>query len=86
MFTVLSWVIFGLFVGFIAKMLHPGDDGFHGLLPTVMIGVCGSLLGGMVNFLISSDHQFGPAGIFMSISGSVALLYGYEYYLKKYGK
>ncbi len=59
---ILGWIILGLVAGAIAKTLHPGDDP-GGLLGTLVVGVLGALLGG----LIASALDVGELSSFFSI-------------------
>ena len=73
MFGVLGWIVFGLIVGAIAKLLTPGRDP-GGFIITIVLGICGSLLGG---YLGRTLGWYGPnqgAGLLMSIVGAVILL------------
>jgi uncharacterized membrane protein YeaQ/YmgE (transglycosylase-associated protein family) len=45
--AILSWAIWGLFVGLIARFLLPGRHRL-GVLLTIVLGICGSLLGGVI--------------------------------------
>lgn len=47
MFAVLGFIVFGLVVGIVARMLVPGTKGL-GLMMTLGIGVAGSVIGGLV--------------------------------------
>lgn len=70
---VLAWVLFGLLVGALAKLLLPGRDP-GGCIVTALIGVAGALLGG---FLGRALGIYGPgqtAGLVMSVVGAVLLL------------
>ena len=42
-----SWVVWGLFVGAIARLLVPGRQGI-GIVWTILLGVGGSVLGGVI--------------------------------------
>ena len=42
--AILSWILFGLVVGIIAKLLMPGRDP-GGFIITVLLGILGALLG-----------------------------------------
>ncbi len=73
MFGVIGWIIFGLIVGAIAKLLMPGRDP-GGWIITMLLGIAGALLGG---WLGRAAGWYGPrdsAGFLMSIVGAVILL------------
>jgi len=73
MFGVLGWIIFGVIVGAIAKLLMPGRDP-GGFIVTMLLGIAGAVMGG---FLGRSLGWYGPndgAGFFMSLLGAVLLL------------
>ena len=74
---VISWVVFGLVVGVIAKFLVPGKDP-GGFLVTVLIGIAGSIAGGAISHLLPWSAAYAPAGWIMSIVGAVILLLLYR--------
>src|SRR6476619_5760706 len=77
MFGVLGWIIFGLIVGAIAKLVMPGRDP-GGIIITMALGIAGALVGG---FLGRALGWYGPndgAGFFMSLIGAVLLLWLYR--------
>ena len=83
MFTLLSWVLFGLIVGWVAKVIHPGDEPV-GYVPTIGIGVLGSFIGGGINYLLGNGHspiQF--SGFLMSCLGGVICCAAWRYYKLK---
>jgi uncharacterized membrane protein YeaQ/YmgE (transglycosylase-associated protein family) len=70
---ILAWILFGLVVGIIAKLLMPGRDP-GGFIITMLLGVAGALLGG---FIGRAMGLYGPnegAGWIVSILGAVVLL------------
>ena len=73
MFGIIGWILFGLIVGIIAKLIHPGRDP-GGILMTIGIGVAGSLLGGFVGRALGLYRHGEGAGIIMSILGAILLL------------
>jgi uncharacterized membrane protein YeaQ/YmgE (transglycosylase-associated protein family) len=75
---ILSWIVFGLVVGALAKLLMPGRDP-GGIIVTMLIGIAGSLLGGFIGQALGfySAGQRG-AGWIMSIVGAVVLLLLYR--------
>jgi uncharacterized membrane protein YeaQ/YmgE (transglycosylase-associated protein family) len=74
---ILTWIVFGLVVGIIAKLLTPGRDP-GGFIVTMLLGIAGALVGG---FLGRAMGLYGPdqsAGWLMSILGAVILLVVYR--------
>ena len=72
---IITWIIFGLIVGLIAKLLMPGRDP-GGFVVTALLGIAGSLLGGFVGSALGMygpDHRSG-GGFFMSVLGAIVLL------------
>ncbi|HRI65239.1 MAG TPA: GlsB/YeaQ/YmgE family stress response membrane protein [Polyangium sp.] len=74
MMAVLMWVLFGLVVGVIAKLITPGREP-GGFAITVLLGIGGALVGGFLSRLLGvSAVGTSPGGFLMSIIGSVVLL------------
>lgn len=44
---ILTWVLLGLIVGFLAKLVMPGRDP-GGAIITILLGIAGALLGGFI--------------------------------------
>ena len=78
LYTVISWAVFGLIVGMIARFLVPGQQAM-GWIATIALGVLGSFAGGAISWLIfgTPTSAINPAGWIMSIIGGVicVLLY-----------
>jgi uncharacterized membrane protein YeaQ/YmgE (transglycosylase-associated protein family) len=77
MFGVLGWILFGLIVGALAKLVMPGRDP-GGILVTMALGIAGALVGG---FLGRALGWYGPndgAGFFVSLLGAILLLWIYR--------
>lgn len=73
MIAILSWIVFGLVVGILAKLLMPGNDP-GGFIVTVLLGIAGAVVGG---FLGRAMGFYGPnesAGYLISIVGAIILL------------
>ncbi|MDU3813716.1 MAG: GlsB/YeaQ/YmgE family stress response membrane protein [Klebsiella grimontii] len=45
---IISWIIFGLIAGILAKWIMPGKDG-GGFIVTVILGVIGAVVGGWIS-------------------------------------
>jgi uncharacterized membrane protein YeaQ/YmgE (transglycosylase-associated protein family) len=77
MLSILGWILFGLVVGAVAKLLMPGKDP-GGFIVTILLGIAGALIGG---FLGRALGWYGPgeaAGFLMSLIGAVVLLLIYR--------
>ena len=77
MFTVIGWILFGLVVGVIAKLLMPGRDP-GGFVITILLGIAGSLLGGLFGRMLGLYGPGEAGGWIMSILGAVVLLFLYR--------
>jgi uncharacterized membrane protein YeaQ/YmgE (transglycosylase-associated protein family) len=67
---VVSWIIWGLFIGMIARLLVPGRQGI-GIVWTILLGVAGSVLGGL---LATKVLNIGETGSFDFGSFVIAVL------------
>ena len=76
--SILSWILFGLIVGVIARLLIPGRDPM-GWLATIFLGIVGSFLGGLIAYAFGWATEPGqPAGWLLSIVGAIlGLLFYY---------
>jgi uncharacterized membrane protein YeaQ/YmgE (transglycosylase-associated protein family) len=53
--TIIGWIIAGLIVGAIARLLVPGRQGM-GVAMTIILGIAGALLAGFVGSFIFGPH------------------------------
>jgi len=72
---IIAWIIFGFIVGLIARAVVPGRQGM-GLVMTSVLGIAGSLVGGLVAsaFTGGSATGFHASGFIGSLIGAVVLL------------
>jgi uncharacterized membrane protein YeaQ/YmgE (transglycosylase-associated protein family) len=80
---IIGWIIFGLVVGVVAKFLMPGRDP-GGFIITILLGIVGALVGGMLGRAVG---WYGPnegAGFFMALLGSILLLVLYRVFTKRH--
>jgi uncharacterized membrane protein YeaQ/YmgE (transglycosylase-associated protein family) len=77
-------IVIGFIVGVLARFFYPGAINM-GFWMTTLLGIGGSLVGGIIGSLIfrSADGKFHPAGIFLSLVGSLILLYAYLNFVVK---
>jgi len=73
MFGIIGWILFGLVVGVIAKLLMPGRDP-GGFIITILLGIAGAVMGGFLGRAVGLYREGEPAGFFMALVGSIALL------------
>jgi uncharacterized membrane protein YeaQ/YmgE (transglycosylase-associated protein family) len=77
MIGVIGWMIFGLVVGIVAKLLMPGRDP-GGFIVTMLIGIVGALLGGWIGQAVGWYGPQDSAGFLMSLLGAIILLWLYR--------
>ena len=75
--SILIWIVFGLVVGIIAKLLMPGRDP-GGFIITILLGIAGAVIGGYVGRLMGFYGPNESAGWLMSIGGAILLLLLYR--------
>lgn len=78
MINLLVWVVYGLVVGLISKAIYRYKDSPTGLLSTLAIGVCGSFVGGFINYLVGGGSPMQPSGIAMGVLGGVITSFLYR--------
>jgi len=74
---ILTWIVFGLVVGIIAKLLMPGRDP-GGFIVTMLLGIAGALLGGFIGRAMGFYGPQETAGWLVSIGGAILLLLLYR--------
>lgn len=77
MLSFIWWLIIGLIAGALARLIMPGRDAM-GWLATILLGIVGSILGGLVSWAIwgadTAERGFQPAGLLLSIIGAIVVL------------
>ena len=61
MYNLISWIVFGLVAGVIAKLLMPGKDP-GGCIITMLLGIAGAVIGGFLAQLIGIAGETGKFG------------------------
>lgn len=75
--TVIGWIVFGLIVGVVGKLLMPGKDP-GGFFATVAIGIIGALFGGVLGRLVGMYQEDDPVGFVMATIGAILFLWLYR--------
>jgi len=76
MLNFIAWLIVGLIAGALARLIMPGRDPM-GIIATILLGIVGSIVGGLVSWAIwgSDTRGFQPGGILLSILGAIVVLW-----------
>jgi uncharacterized membrane protein YeaQ/YmgE (transglycosylase-associated protein family) len=76
---ILSWIVFGLIAGALAKLIMPGDDP-GGFIVTTLIGIAGALLGGFIAVQLGFGDitGFDFRSFIIAIVGALLLLFIYR--------
>ncbi|MBV9209975.1 MAG: GlsB/YeaQ/YmgE family stress response membrane protein [Acidobacteria bacterium] len=79
-YSLISWIVFGLIAGALAKLIMPGKDP-GGFIITVLLGIAGAVIGGFLAHLLGvagETGHFGDRGFLIrmvfAIVGAIILL------------
>ena len=75
--SILGWILFGLIVGIVAKLIMPGPDP-GGMIVTILLGIVGALIGGFIGRMLGWYGEGDPVGFIMAVIGAVVVLFGYR--------
>jgi uncharacterized membrane protein YeaQ/YmgE (transglycosylase-associated protein family) len=75
--AIVIWIVFGLLVGVVAKVITPGRDP-GGFIVTVLLGIAGAMLGGFMGRAAGWYGDTDPVGFVMAVVGSIVLLVLYR--------
>jgi uncharacterized membrane protein YeaQ/YmgE (transglycosylase-associated protein family) len=72
---IIAWIVFGFVIGLLARAVVPGRQSM-GFIMTTVLGVAGSLIGGLVAAAITGSPitELRGAGFLGSLVGAVLLL------------
>jgi uncharacterized membrane protein YeaQ/YmgE (transglycosylase-associated protein family) len=72
---IIAWIVFGFIIGLLARAVVPGKQSM-GFIMTTVLGVAGSLIGGLVASAIGGGDagEFSSAGFIGSLIGAIVLL------------
>lgn len=76
---ILSWILFGLIAGALAKWIMPGEDP-GGCVMTMVIGIVGAVVGGWIAtmFGMGGIDGFNLGSLLVAVLGAVLLLWVYR--------
>lgn len=75
---ILTWIIFGLIAGAIAKMIMPGTQG-GGWLMTIILGIVGAFVGGFIGSFLGwgTANSFDFRSMLLAVGGALIVLWVY---------
>ena len=76
---IITWIIFGLIAGAIAKLIMPGNDP-GGFIVTILIGIAGAVVGGLIGSALGFGgvDGFDFRSFLIAIGGALLLLWAYR--------
>jgi uncharacterized membrane protein YeaQ/YmgE (transglycosylase-associated protein family) len=75
--NIISWLLFGLLAGAVARVFVPGRQSI-GCIGTLAVGMVGALIGGLIGEVVLDDENarfrwdLGP--FLLAVAGSIVLL------------
>ena len=75
--NIISWILFGLLAGVVARLLVPGRQAI-GCIGTLAVGIVGALIGGLIGEVVLGDDDtrfrwdLGP--FLLAVAGAIVLL------------
>lgn len=82
MFGILGWMVFGLVIGAVAKLLMPGRDP-GGIIITMLLGIVGAVVGGFVGRAMGLYQPGEAAGFWMATLGAIVVLFIYRFAFRR---
>ncbi len=74
---ILSWIIFGLIAGILAKWIMPGKDG-GGFFMTIILGIVGAVVGGWISTFFGKVDGFNFGSFAVAVIGAIVVLLIYR--------
>jgi uncharacterized membrane protein YeaQ/YmgE (transglycosylase-associated protein family) len=78
---IVSWILFGLLAGAVARLVVPGQQRI-GCLATLAVGIVGALIGGLVGDVVLGEEdtrfRWDLEPFLLAVAGAVVLLLGLQ--------
>jgi uncharacterized membrane protein YeaQ/YmgE (transglycosylase-associated protein family) len=79
---ILGWILFGLIVGALAKLVMPGKDP-GGIIVTILLGIVGAVVGGFLGRMLGIYQEGETAGYIAAFLGAVLVLWLYRLFTRR---
>lgn len=75
---ILTWIIFGLIAGALAKLIMPGNQNM-GWIMTIILGIVGAFVGGFIGSLLGMGtvDEFDFGSMALAVVGALIVLWLY---------
>lgn len=75
---ILTWIIFGLIAGALAKLIMPGNQNM-GWIMTIILGIVGAFVGGFIGSLLGMGtvEEFNFGSMALAVVGALIVLWLY---------
>ncbi|HET7586936.1 MAG TPA: GlsB/YeaQ/YmgE family stress response membrane protein [Gammaproteobacteria bacterium] len=76
---IITWIVFGLIAGAVAKLLMPGKDP-GGFIVTTLLGIVGAVIGGFIGTAVGLGGVtgFNLGSFIIAVIGAIVLLIIYR--------
>ena len=76
---ILSWIIFGLLFGLVAKWIMPGNDS-GSMVMSIILGIVGAVVGGFIStfFGMGDVNGFNLGSLAIAVIGALVVLAVYR--------
>lgn len=76
---IITWIVFGLIAGALAKWIMPGKDP-GGLIMTMVLGIVGAMIGGFIGSFVGFGgiSGFDIRSFALAVGGALLVLVGYR--------
>lgn len=79
MISILVWTFYGLVVGLLSKAIYKYKDSPKGIFSTLAIGICGSFVGGFIDYLVTGGGSpLQPSGLILGVLGGIVTCFLYR--------
>jgi uncharacterized membrane protein YeaQ/YmgE (transglycosylase-associated protein family) len=81
---IVTWIVFGLVAGVLAKIIMPGRDP-GGFIVTIVLGIAGALVGGFIGTRLGfgTVSGFDLRSLAIAVGGAILLLILYRLFKRR---